>query len=188
MRKQPEVTERTRAALRRAFWELYAGADGQPPLPVEKVSVRAITERAGYNRATFYLYYRDVYELLGQIEEETLASARDVVEGRIMASGELDFSGHMSYIAELARTGGPYFSVLMGPHGDPAFVEAFKRVVRPLVERFLVGEAAGGPAERDLLSEFYLSGLVAVVSRWVAKYPEMPVEEFIPLVVARLVQ
>ena len=56
MKKQPQVTEQTRANLTRAFWELFLEK------PVEKITVREIAERAGYNRATFYLYYRDVYD------------------------------------------------------------------------------------------------------------------------------
>ena len=55
MKKQPQVTEQTRANLREAFWNLYAER------PIERISVREITDRAGYNRATFYLYYHDVY-------------------------------------------------------------------------------------------------------------------------------
>ena len=50
MKKQPQVTEQTRANLREAFWNLYAER------PIERISVREITDRAGYNRATFYLY------------------------------------------------------------------------------------------------------------------------------------
>lgn len=103
-----------------------------------------------------------------------------------MAADELDLSQHMGYIAKLAQGSGDYFAVLMGPHGDPAFAARFKALVRPLVERFLVADDERDPAARDLLCEFYLSGLVAVVGRWVSEYPEMPIEEFIPLVVGRL--
>ena len=106
MRKQPEVTERTRAALREAFWELYAGDGTTPGLPVERISVRAITDRAGFNRATFYLYFHD----------------------------------------------------------------------------YLVGGRGLDDVGADLLCEFYLSGIMAIVGRWILRYPEMPIDKLIGLV------
>ena len=53
----------TKQALQEAFWELYKNKS------IEKISVREITERAGYNRGTFYLYYKDVYDILEQSEQ-----------------------------------------------------------------------------------------------------------------------
>ena len=97
MRKQPQVTEQTRANLRQAFWELYAER------PVEKISVREITDRAGYNRATFYLYYHDVYELLEEIEDMVLGNIERLVQGRLLQGDTLDFSQHMGLILRLAQ-------------------------------------------------------------------------------------
>lgn len=182
MRKQPEVTERTRTALREAFWELYAGDGTTPGLPVERISVRAITDRAGFNRATFYLYFHDVYELLGQIEDEALSDARDVVDGMMRSPGELDFSAHMGPIAECAARSSRHFAKLMGETGDPAFSAELKRIVRPLVERYLVGGRGLDDTGADLLCEFYLSGIMAIVGRWISRYPEMPITELIGLV------
>ncbi len=78
MKRQPQVTEQTRANLREAFWDLYAER------PIERISVREITDRAGYNRATFYLYYHDVYELLNEIESTVLGNIERLVQGRLL--------------------------------------------------------------------------------------------------------
>ena len=83
------MTEQTRANLTQAFWSLYLER------PIEKITVREITERAGYNRATFYLYFRDVYDLFEQLEEDILAKVRALVERRLLAGDTLDFSQHM---------------------------------------------------------------------------------------------
>ncbi len=39
---------------------------------IEKVSVQSLTSRAGISRGTFYLHYRDKYDLLEQAERELL--------------------------------------------------------------------------------------------------------------------
>lgn len=188
MRKQPKVTERTRQALSKAFWDLYAGCPetdnhpATPGLPIEKISVRQITDRAGYNRATFYLYYRDVYDLLSQIEESILSDAREVVDKRLLQGDELNFSQHMGYIAELAKNSRPYLAALLGPHGDPAFASRLKQALRPLVARFLTNDPALNPKEKDLLDEFYLAGMLAAITRWLDECDDMPIEALIQLI------
>lgn len=176
MRKQPQVTEQTRENLRQAFWELYRER------PVEKISVREITDRAGYNRATFYLYYHDIYELLGEIEDQVLGVIGHLVNERLMQGERLDFSQHMSLILRLANRSREYTRVLLGDHGDPLFTQRLKEILTPLVDRFfLPGESLGEQAER-IVREFYLSGIVATIRTWTSEEDPMPIEQLIELI------
>ena len=176
MRKQPQVTEQTRANLRQAFWELYEER------PIEKISVREITDRAGYNRATFYLYYHDVYELLEEIEGQVLGVIGHLVNERLLQGDKLDFSQHMSLILRLAKRSRSYTRVLLGDHGDPAFTQRLKEILTPLVDRFfLPAEPIGEQAER-VIREFYLSGIVATIRTWTSEEDPMPIEQLIQLV------
>lgn len=181
MNKQPEVTEQTRARLRAAFWELYRTR------PIERISVREITERAGYNRATFYLYYHDVYELLAGIEDEVIAQVH-AVASRLLPDEELDFSRHMGFIMQMAASGHEYFSVLIGEHGDPAFARRFKDELRPVLERFLVPGDVSDPREREIICELYLSGIVSAVSLWLSEDEPLPADAFVGLVARALLR
>ena len=80
--------------------------------------MREITERAGYNRATFYLYFRDVYDLFEQLEEDILAKVRALVERRLLAGDTLDFSQHMGLIIGLAQQFDGFLPRLLA--GDPS--------------------------------------------------------------------
>ena len=65
---------------------------------------------AGYNRGTFYLYYKDVYDILASIEAELLQASEQILE----TARESELSGlknHMSMIMELARKYSAYVSV-----------------------------------------------------------------------------
>ena len=177
MKKQPQITEQTRANLRQAFWSLYAER------PIERIPVREICERAGYNRATFYLYYHDVYEVLAEVEDLILDGLGSLVEGRLLRGDTLDFSQHMGPILQMAREWRPYTAVLLGQNGDPAFVERFKETIRPLVDRFVLPAEGLKPRERIILSEFYLAGLLAAVRAWLASDDPMPIHQLIALVV-----
>lgn len=50
MNKQPEVTEKTRNMIIQTFCEMYE------QMPVEKIFIKDLMQRAGYNRSTFYQY------------------------------------------------------------------------------------------------------------------------------------
>lgn len=72
MKKQPAATEQTRANLRAAFWSLYKEK------PTGKITVREITVRAGYNRATVFL--------TGSRRSDPRFSSFDVTMGSGMAN------------------------------------------------------------------------------------------------------
>ena len=183
MRKQPEVTELTRANLRRAFWDLYGSKS------IEKITIREVTDRAGYNRATFYLYFRDVYDVLEQIEGEILGEVRHLVEQEIMQDERLDLTHHMGRIAELTERYDAYMPKLIGgPYGDPAFADKLKVVLSPLIDRFILPAGGLTDEQRRILCEFYLSGLLAAITAWLANPQRMPIDQLIALVVGAVLR
>ena len=54
--------EQTKENLVEAFWTLYKDK------PLEKITVKEITDKAGYNRGTFYSYFKDTYERAGHVQ------------------------------------------------------------------------------------------------------------------------
>ena len=132
MKKQPQITEQTKANLRAAFWSLYTQK------PIEKISIKEITDLAGYNRGTFYLYYKDVYDIFFQIEEEVLDMIEKVIQDGLMKNDTFDLSHQMEFLMELAQTHSPYVSVLLSDRGDPKFATRLKELIWPLLNRYFV--------------------------------------------------
>jgi AcrR family transcriptional regulator len=64
MNRQPEITAQTRQNLIDAFWSLYCEKR------IEKITVKEITIKAGYNRGTFYEYFVDVYDVFETIRRK----------------------------------------------------------------------------------------------------------------------
>ena len=56
--------KRTKRFLSMALVELLAEK------PVNEITVKELTERSDVNRATFYRHYRDIYDMLRQMEQE----------------------------------------------------------------------------------------------------------------------
>ena len=84
MKKQPEITEATRKDFIYAFCEYYKER------PIDKITVKEISEKAGYSRVTFYNYFKDPYDLLNQIEEEFVSNLTTAISDNIEQDKVLD--------------------------------------------------------------------------------------------------
>lgn len=165
MRKRPEKTEQTKAELTEAFWRLYATT------PVEKISVSQVCTTAGYNRATFYLHYRDIYDLLESIEARLLEGMTECVEGcmkRLAAdSGKLALIAALKDVIVYYERNKRYIVVLLGAQGDPSFTIRLKDALKPLWRRYVITDTGDhSDQELDLMLEYTLSGTLFMVSRW----------------------
>lgn len=99
-----------------AFWRLFQQSS------VADISVGKLTKCAGYNRSTFYEYFRDIYDLLDQFEQSVIQRFCRILNARSFTDGR--FNGLESYLQgflEAYMQYGEYFSVLLGDRGDPAF-------------------------------------------------------------------
>ena len=162
---------RTRTALRHALArEIDATGD------LSRVTVTAVTERAGVTRRTFYAHFRDIPDLVRQIEDETLAELRAPL-ARLAAChiddlrAALDRGAAAPGAEELlacVRERGDYLRPLLGNGGDPAFAERIKALVHEVIGlRALDGLdlRALGPLF-DYYLTFAISAEVGVLLRW----------------------
>ena len=182
MKKQPQITEQTRLNLREAFWTLYCQKE------TAKISVKEITDLAGYNRGTFYLYYKDVYDILDQIEYEILDKIDVMLRQSLPDIAAHDFNSLIKAVMELVQPYARYTMVLLGDKGDPRFVTGLKDVLRPV---FLSGldiySMSFTPYQKELLVEFWLSGTLAIVMKWIAN-PQITLEELITFIAPLIFQ
>lgn len=77
MKKKPEITTLTREKLMDSFWELYCAK------PINKISIKGITDNAGYYRSTFYEYFTDIYDVLEQLETELILYLKEDVSNSL---------------------------------------------------------------------------------------------------------
>ncbi len=175
MTKQPRMTERTRRNLLDAFWLLYE-KNG-----IERVTVREVAAKAGYNRGTFYEYFRDVYDCLEQIEAECIPSVEELppILERPGASPEFVESFIAMYSERLER-----LDVLLGERGDPSFRRRLIDGVKASILATLPGHGLSAAEARqfDYLLEFELSGLLGVLWRYFHTRPRGRPEEIVAIV------
>lgn len=81
---------RTLENIREAFFQLaYEGG-------IDSISVKSLCERAEINKATFYAHYQGMYQLIEQMEDETIAEIVEINQLRQVSPGDVEgFMGNM---------------------------------------------------------------------------------------------
>ncbi|PET44189.1 TetR family transcriptional regulator [Bacillus sp. AFS001701] len=117
----------------------------------EAISVRDITLKAGLNRGTFYLHYRDKYDLMEKSQNEILEGLQDRLlfirpkEMNEFYSNDEVYPPILNvyhYLKENQR----FIKILISTKGDPAFPKKMKEHIKETIYEKLV----------DLLEEEYM--------------------------------
>jgi AcrR family transcriptional regulator len=171
MKKNPEATALTRGNLMEAFWSLYCQKK------IEHISIKAITEKAGYHRSTFYEYFVDSHDLLNQLEESLLA----YIQENVVNSLAVDRNGDIPQgLADLYESKGMYLSVLLGENGDPYFSQRLKAVMGSvLMKPFGLSES---DPHTSYILEFGLSAIIATITYWYRNNKNLPAKELVSFI------
>lgn len=77
MAAEDKRVRRTKKLLRQALAELMQEKE------FKNITVSDVVRRADINRGTFYVYYRDVYDLREKVENEMVDTLRGTIEGAL---------------------------------------------------------------------------------------------------------
>ncbi|OBR65710.1 TetR family transcriptional regulator [Paenibacillus oryzae] len=169
MNKQPEMTDKTRQTFIHVFCDLYCQK------PIDKISIKEIANKSGYNRSTFYQYFTDIYELLDCIEGRVLESINEEMASR-------EFSTHTFQDALQCLENAEDISVLkalLGDYGSVHFVERLKREIA--FERLIV-DFPTDDVLAPYIIEFYISTLISMFRLWIRNDKDLSSEELLKLV------
>lgn len=171
--KRDRRSVRSRSALRDALAE-EIDATGD----LSRVTVTAVTDRAGLTRRTFYSHFRDIPDLVTQTEDETLADLRGLISAIAAVNlddlystiGELEPCPGSVEFLEYFKENGSYLCALLGDGGDPAFIEKIESLIHDVIAvRALDGiDVRALGAFFDYYITFAISAEAGVLKRWLA--------------------
>lgn len=154
-----------------SFWEIYCRKR------IEKITVREIAEKAGYNRSTFYEYFKDIYDVLEQMEEELLPKLKDIPP--LLNPNAAEQVPVYSFF-QMYSGSSDYYSVLLGDHGDPAFAGKIKDSIKTkLLQNLLLEEDEKSRQEAEYALEYVLSGMIGILTYWFKNGKKISEEELI---------
>jgi len=151
---ESDIKKRTKKNLTEAIWQLYEKKE------VSKITVKDVTTLAGYNRSTFYECFKDVYDVLEQLEEslikKTLMPFKKSKEGKEVESVIMALS-------EEFERNKRYFSVLLGDNGDPRFRSKVQNKIKPKIREKLEDLGVKDENKINILIEYQVSAMLGIM-------------------------
>lgn len=165
MKKNPKITDATRQAFIDAFLSFYR------KMPIERITVKDVALKAGYSRATFYKYFKDVYDVEEYITDSLLQAVRERIQEDLVPENLL--GSFVQRFTEVIEGKGEYLSLL--------FASNHSRVgqrLRSAAVPFLMSVFEVGPDDLDAryALEFYCSGIMTLIEEWVRSEQKISVE------------
>ncbi len=138
---------------------------------IQKISVRALCERADLNRSTFYKYYNSVYDLLQDMERDLI---EEIDKDLNLQAGQSSDTGQLANILSFVKDHLDLCRTLIDSNADPGFLE--RLLQHPAILERLETNRAGDSVERAYAKEFLLYGAYRVIQQWICKACAEPPE------------
>lgn len=136
--------------------------------PIQKISVKELTELVNLNRGTFYLHYKDIYDLMEQLENDLL----DEFLAITAAHSATDMNGHpfplLLDLFKFLKENQEFAHILLIENRDQLFVDKLKDLLkkRCLDNRTLFFSDASEEL-CEIYSAFVLSGCIGIIENWI---------------------
>lgn len=143
--------------------------------PVRDITVRELTRLARVSRGTFYFHYRDIYELLDRLEQEQVDQLNLFMDALLPRLDSDTTPKALLALFEYLDQNDAICAALLGPNGDPAFVQRLQTVISERCLGYMAPD--GGTARQHYLTSFAVQGCFGAIGLWLQKQKPESVEQ-----------
>lgn len=160
--------KRTKRLLREGLTQLMSEKS------VKKISVRELTDLVEINRGTFYLHYKDIFDLLEQIENELCVEFKSMLDKVTIKSPSDSLHIYLSICVFLDKNRA-LCNVLLSENGDISFLAKLKNIIsekcftdfpKKYVEFMQSSDC-------DYINSYFEAGTVGVIRYWLGDNSSM---------------
>ncbi len=159
----------TRKVLRDSLVELLITK------PISRITITELCKKADINRTTFYAHYKDQFDLLNQVEEETLSSFEDILRKHEDKRGRRELLQLTEEIVSFMADNGNSIQVLLSENGDIRFQKKlFNRFIRmdQVMNYFSSDEDDRELKEYSYI--FVVNGTLGLIQHWLQSDKSVP--------------
>jgi AcrR family transcriptional regulator len=174
--EQSRSVRRTKTALRNSMMELMKTRS------ILRISVKEICDAADVGRTTFYAHYEDQYDLLKQIEDETLAYFENMLNRYKNKQNKKDIYQMLEEMLTYIANNGTTIQGLLSENGDIGFQKKLlyhfimhKQVIKYFSEKHLSEET------KAYYSVFVIHGAIGLIQHWLKGNLTTPVPQLVKI-------
>lgn len=158
-----------------AFWELYQKKS------IKKITIKELMDKAGYHRSVFYVYFKDIYDLLEQEQEDFFLQINKflpyILNGFFLNQED-------KYTLQKMRTFfsmyAPKLYILLGEHGDMRFQFKLKEEIRKNIYKFL--NLNKKDYKIELAIEFFINGHLNALLYMYKYKDKLVIEDYLEII------
>jgi AcrR family transcriptional regulator len=156
------------------------------------IPIREICVRSGVSRSTFYTYFKDQYDLLRQLEEQSSLEAEKILRRYARTghkSGREEVTAIMQDLLQYVVNNSNSIQVLLSENGDAAYQKKyFKHAIKQIQQAVeAIGIKQPDKKAAKYGSIFIVGGAIVLVQEWLKNDMDMPVPQLAKML-ARLIQ
>lgn len=168
----------TKENIIEAFWKLYAEK------PIEKITIQELMNKAGYHRSVFYVYFKDIYDLLEQ-EEKNLISTLEQILPEVLSVIVNNSAASVEYISDdiYKHFEKNFFKVdiLLRNHGDLSFLFKIKKLFKKILQDLVY--FPDNDYKANLSMEFFINGHLNALLYLYKHYNKVKLEDYLKMVI-----
>ena len=161
-KKEDRRVRRTKKLLTQALTQLLQTKQ------INEITVKELTELADMNRGTFYLYYKDVFDMLEKIEDGMFERLDQIISAHENEDMSVQTRPMLEDLFVFIEENQEMCRVLLSPHGDMNFLHRLNEVVREKCLRAWPNiRKEKGEADFDYHYSFVVFGCAGIIRAWV---------------------
>lgn len=152
---------KTKSTLRHCLAELMKTKK------INEITVKELTDMSDLNRGTFYLHYKDVYDLLEQTEHELITEFNALLDQYDPVAINSHLAQVFTEIYTLVYENRDIVGILLGENGDVHFLHHLKDILRERCLNDLMAVFRSRNQEHyTIYFHFMLSGCIGIIQYW----------------------
>jgi AcrR family transcriptional regulator len=169
--KDNRKTRYTKRALRESLIELMESKS------ILRITIKDICDLADISRSTFYAHYNDQYDLLRQIEEETIVYFENILKKYDKRRSKREIIEMTEEMLQYIVCNSNSIQVLMSENGDIDFQRKFvSRFIHHLqAADYITVKTADGPELQEYYAVYVISGSMALMQHWIKNKMAIPI-------------
>ena len=162
----------TRMVIRNSLMELMKTKS------ILSVSIKEICELADISRSTFYVHYKDQYDLLKQIEEEAFAYVENMLEKVKDKQRKKEIVKMIEETLGYIANNGNYIQVLLSENGDASFqMRLFQLLISHNVVLKKIPDYTQDDETMIYHSVYLIHGSIGTVQHWLKNNMSIPIPQ-----------
>ena len=153
-------TFKTNRAIRTAFSKLLSEKS------FESITVHDITELAGVNRKTFYRYYKNIPQLVDEIEDDIIRSFDAFLDNTDMIRALENPVIILKHLNELLEADRAMYGYLISLGENIGLVSKINKSVKEKAQRVSSKHKEFDELSAEIILEYSISGMISVYRKW----------------------